>query len=56
MQHIQLQYDREGKESRIPWAPEERENGERGRGNNYSREAIVSNISTKGGRLFEGGD
>ena len=35
----------------------ESEDGERGgeRGD-YSREAIISNISIKGGQLFEGGD
>ena len=28
----------------------------RGGGGDYSREAIILNISVKGGRLFEGGD
>ena len=38
----------------------EREDGKRrgggGGAGDYSREAIILNISTKGGRLFEGGD
>ena len=37
----------------------EREDGKRscrGGGGDYSREAIILNISDKGGRLFEGGD
>ena len=47
MDQIPLQLDREG--------IKEREDGEMGRGD-YSRVAIISNISIKGGRLFEGGD
>ena len=47
LDQIQLQLDREG--------IKEREDGERGgRGGDYSREAIILNISIKGGRLFEG--
>ena len=30
--------------------------GGEGGGGDYSREAIISNISVKGGRLIEGGD
>ena len=44
MGQIPLQLDREG--------IKEREDGERG--GDYSKEAIISNISIKGGRLFEG--
>ena len=58
LDQIQLQIDREG--------IKEREDGERGGGvegggggrggggGDYSREAIILNISIKGGRLFEG--
>ena len=48
LDQIQLQLDREG--------IKEREDGERGGGGggDYSREAIILNISIKGGRLFEG--
>ena len=45
LDQIQLQLDREG--------IKEREDGERG-GGDYLREAIILNISIKGGRLFEG--
>ena len=47
LDQIPLQLDREGLK--------EREDGERG-GGDYLREAIISNISFKGVRLFEGGD
>ena len=47
MDQIPLQLDREG--------IKEKEDGRTGRGD-YSRVAIISNISIKGGRLFEGGD
>ena len=51
LDQIQLQLDREG--------IKEREDGERGGGGGrlfeYSREAIILNISIKGVRLFEGG-
>ena len=48
LDQIQLQLDREG--------IKEREDGERGGGGggDYSREAIILNISIKGGRLLEG--
>ena len=46
LDQIQLQLDREG--------IKEREDGERGGGGDYLREAIILNISIKGGRLFEG--
>ena len=45
LDQVPLQLDREG--------IKEREDGERGVGA-YSREAIISNISTKEGRLIEG--
>ena len=53
LDHTALQLDREG--------IKEREDGERGSeagggGDVYSREAIILNISFKGGRLFKGGD
>jgi len=49
LDQIPLQLDRE--------VIKERENGQKdgGRGD-YSRKAIILNISIKGGRLFEGGD
>ena len=47
MDQIPLQLDREGIKERV--------DGKTGRGD-YSRVAIISNISIKGGRLFEGGD
>ena len=47
LDQIQLQLDREG--------IKEREDGEGGGGgSDYLREAIILNISIKGGRLFEG--
>ena len=48
MDQIPLQLDREG--------IKEREDGERDGGGDYSREAVISNISIKGGWLFEGGN
>ena len=48
LDHIALQLDREGIKGR--------EDGERGRGWGYSKEAMNLNISVKGGRLIEGGD
>ena len=49
MDHITLKLDREGING-----GEKSKRGERG--GDYSREAIISNISVKWGQLFEGGD
>ena len=50
LDQIPLKLDREG--------IKEREDDEKGSGGgyDYTREAIIFNISTKRGRLFEGGD
>ena len=47
IQDVIFQLEREG--------IREKENGD-GKGGDYSRQAIVLNISVKEGRLFEGGD